>query len=149
MRQFGVHFLGGTIFHCVSKQSLPQLLSEMERHRYEIIYLDGGLITDELTLFQTFRDAIPSEYWFPGGNRTWDGFSDSLNDVLLYHAGDRIALIWTSAEKMLEGKIPLLLYAAQVIDQVVASIQRAEPTWGRALWLRIFLVGEGPNFPQL
>jgi hypothetical protein len=149
MKLFGVSFLNGTTFHCVNKQSLPQLLLELERHRYDLVYLDGSLITDQFTLFQTIRAAIPSEYWFPGGNRKWDSFNSSLDDVLLHHSGDRIAVIWTSAEKMLEGKLPLLLYAAQVIDREAAWIRRAEPPWGRNLWLRVFLVGEGPNFPHM
>jgi hypothetical protein len=149
MRQFGVGFLGGTVFHCVSKQSVPHLREELERHQYELIYLDGGLITDELTLFQAFRAAIPSDHWPPQPNQTWGGFSDSLTDVLLGQAHDKTALIWTSAEEMLEGKLPLLVYAAQVIGETTMYFRESQPTLQREVWLHVFLVDEGPNFPQV
>jgi hypothetical protein len=54
------------------------------------------------------------------------------------------AILWHDAQRLLEGNLPLLLELVEVVKSVGRECYESDPF----VVLQVFLLGDGPNFPD-
>ena len=112
------------------------LLDELEAAGFDVLTLDGSGASDAAGLF-----AAASEQLFHGEPApNWDSFADVLINVVVGVEHDKIALVWTHADKLLEGRLVDLLTAADVLAGTARTSAEIRPTFVT------FFVGDGDAF---
>lgn len=136
------------LLSCVSQADLSELKTLLDREHFTVLEIDGSEVRDARSFFIQATTALPLEPPL-SGVVNWDAFSDSLWQGLDGLAKPRVALIWTGAQQMLEGGLPDLLTAVDVLCDVARSVR--DPLTGVATPTEVllFLVGLGPNFRHL
>jgi hypothetical protein len=137
-------FYNANAFHIGSLSLLEQTLTS---RNIDILYIDGRSITDKASLWaRIVVDLKGAETMQPQG---WDGFNDVLWQGLAAHKADRVALIWTHAERMIEPSFNDFLVAMIVFADIIRAVQTTRHGFPQAMHLQLFLMGEGQMFPQL
>ncbi|PYS30269.1 MAG: hypothetical protein DMF75_16190, partial [Acidobacteria bacterium] len=80
------------------------------------------------------------------GNINWDALTDSLWGGLAELGKERVALIWTNAQRMLEHGLQDLLIANGCFEHIASTMATTKYGISRPIMLVVFLVGEGNNF---
>jgi Barstar (barnase inhibitor) len=126
----------------VSRASQPALEAALRRHGYRLVQLDGREVRDAASFIQRAAIDLP----MPAGvtPRRWSGLVDALWQALSELEEPGIAIVWTDADRMLEGGLGDLLLAADCFTDVARQVYEA-----RELVVKVFLVGDGINFPRL
>lgn len=117
-------------------------------HQYHVFILDGAEVTDEASFFAKVGEQLPQDPTL-GRCPNWDAFIDSVWGGLASLPEDRVALVWTHAERMLEQGLPDLLEAASCFESLAGRLKSRVTDEGcfRPVVLNVFLVGTGDNFP--
>jgi Barstar (barnase inhibitor) len=110
-----------------------------------ILELDGSEVRDKRSLLRQAERDLPFPPDLPP--RGWDGFVDGLWAGLADRDDTAAAIVWTDAQRMLEGALADLLVATRLFATLASQVGTTERGFPRELDLRTFLVGEGPNFP--
>jgi hypothetical protein len=123
------------------------LRAELQKHGFAVYVLDGNSIFDEGSFLRTFARDVPFEVFHPGDlipPVNWNAFGDCLSSGLGSRPETRVAILWDGADRMLDGNLPFLLNAVERITW------EADRVWGYdpPIMLVVFLVGDGPNFPN-
>lgn len=148
MEQFMADFLSGFVFRCVSQNSLPLLRQRLLRLGFQLYELNGSEIHDKWSLFDVMRRDVPAVIHGPLVKPIWDGLADDLWEGLSNQPSDRVAILWLAADRMLETNLPLLVQTIECVCGIAEELARPVEG-GHAVLLRVFLLGEGPNFPDL
>lgn len=124
----------------LSQESLPALQKRLATAGFRVLTLDGAGVRDAATLWAQAARYLPWETAPPP--RSWSGFSDGLWGLLGEVESNSVALLWLNADGMLVGGLGDLLLAADTLTDLARQVyDRSE------MVLKVFLLGEGPNFP--
>ncbi len=126
----------------VSQSDLDNLLDTLQQRGYRVVFLDGSSVISKASLFtQVEKDfPLPEDY---KRVHNWASFEDDLWNMVFSFEEDRIALVWSHVERMLDGGLEDFVMAADVLTGLSRLVYEKE------IDLSIFFVGEGPNFQRL
>jgi hypothetical protein len=128
---------------CVAQVDLAQLEEALAGYGFAVIGLDGKLVRDKATLLaQAEADLPPVEGMRPGN---WDALADYLGNGLAELGEERVALVWTDADQIVQGDLQDLLDGLRVLTGVADAVRAGEGL-PHPIDLMIFLVGDGPGF---
>ncbi len=136
------------IVNLINQASLPHLEAALSDWQYHRVYLKGSEIHDE----QTFLAQAGQDFPMPAGlhPKTWSGFTDGLWEGLGGIKENQVAIIWTHADNMLSGGLSDLIKALDCLTTLARQVYNPTETgFSREMILKIFLVGDGPNFPAI
>jgi hypothetical protein len=131
----------------VDQASQPELEAALRQAGFRICHLDGRDVTDAASFLARAATDLP----MPAGvtPRRWSGFVDALWQALHELEEPGVGIVWIHADRMLEGGLGDLLVIADCFTAVARQVYDAEDGSGRALVLKVFLLGDGANFPRL
>jgi hypothetical protein len=135
------------VFHLFSGRTLPLVQAELRRHGFVCYTMDGRAIQDEGSFLQSFALSVPFEVFHPGDVTpplNWNAFGDCLSSGLGSCQETQVAILWEGADRMLDGNLPLLLNAVEVISWEADRVSRYNPP----IRLLVFLFGDSLNFPD-
>ncbi len=78
-----------------------------------------------------------------GAPTNWSSFGDGLTSMVFELEHPKVALMWTSAHRMLESGLADLLVATDVL------VGNSRLTYAQDITFLTFLLGDGPNFPRM
>jgi hypothetical protein len=148
VERFGRQHVGGFVVHCFSADSAPRARAELLSQGFTVFDLPGEKIQDKRSLFEHISRILPSDGRAPGPGLSWDALVDSLCGGIEERSLPAVGVLWHSAEIALEGNLQLLLDAVQALSDAADNLQHVVSNLGRPTILRLFLIGEGPNFPN-
>lgn len=130
----------------VNQADLDTLTRTLGRLGHQVFVLDGNGVRDGETFLAQAAHDLPlaqrSQY-------DWAGFPDDLWGWLINVEDHEVSIIWSHADNMLNGGLADLLFAVDCIQgaarQVYDPSQSGLP---QEIILRLFLLGEGANFPS-
>jgi hypothetical protein len=126
----------------VSQADLDQLLAKFEGTNYRVVVLNGEAVTSQASLFaQAEKDLPLTEDYNQVHN--WASFEDCLWNMLFSFDEERIVIVWSHVERMLEGGLEVFMTAADVLTGLARRL------YEKQIDLSVFFVGTGPNFPRL
>ena len=106
---------------------------------FRVLRLDGARIRDEPTLLAGF-EALLGRGFAAGG---WDALRDVLPEIVGRSPSGRSCLVWDHVDAMLDGGLPALVMALQLLAEASRDLARRDRQFVT------FLIGEGANFPPL
>lgn len=125
-----------------------KLIEILKLEKFYIIRLNGSYIFDETTFFKEIvTQTIPLDPPL-SGNVHYDALRDSLWGGIEGLHSEKVAIIWSNFNTMLSKGLPDYLKISQCIYNVAEGLN---PDYGAEydVDLKIFLLGEGDNFPIL
>jgi|GEM_PF-1461778 len=130
----------------VNQASQNRLMRTLETWGERVFVLDGSGVHDgETFLVQAARDLPLTQR----ARYHWAGFPDDLWGWLLKVEDQSVSLVWEHADRMLNGGLADLLLAVECISGVARQVyDPSESGFPREMNLRLFLLGEGTNFPE-
>jgi len=108
---------------------------------YRVVELRGENVTDKAGLFSQAARDLPSFGEVAPTN--WSSFGDGLTSMVFELEHPKVALLWTSAHRMLETGLADLLVATDVLVGISRLVYSQEITF------LSFLLGDGPNFARI
>jgi len=131
---------------CVAQVDLAELEEVLRGFGFAVLTLNGKGVRDKATLLaQAEADLPPVEGMRPGN---WDALADYFWNGLLALGEERVALVWTDADQILQGNLQDLLDALRVLGGVADAVREGGGL-PRPTTVLIFLLGAAPGFPSL
>jgi len=131
---------------CVKATSLPRLREWLAAQKFGCACLDAIAISDKASLLGSLGDALKAEVPEGSGWNHWDAAADLAWQSLVGQRRSHFALLILNADAFVRNHFPLLLQALELLIQVGAQTERHKP---HPVRLRVVLVGEGSQFPEL
>jgi len=134
------------LVNLVSQASQERLMRTLEGWGERVFVLDGSVVHDgETFLAQAARDLSLTQR----ARYHWAGFPDDLWGWLLKVEDHDVSIVWAHADRMLNGGLADLLLAVECVSGVARQVyDPSESGFPREMNLRLFLLGEGANFPE-
>jgi hypothetical protein len=133
--------------HAGSMGALEQALRNREA---DVLRLDGTTIVDKESLLAgVAADLAPAADAEDMRPRGWDGLNDLLWQVLAARPTDRVALIWTHADVLMERSLNDFLSGLNVFGDVSRAVRSTGNGFPRVMQFQVFVLGDAPSFPQL
>jgi hypothetical protein len=129
-----------SVLNFLASSDLARACEDLVAWGYHVVRLDGQGVSDQQSLLAQATKDLPGVDAARPVN--WSGLSDGLTDLVFDLEVPKIALMWTSAHRMLEGGLPDLMVAADIL----AGASRM--AYGEDILFLTFLAGDGPNFPS-
>ncbi|CRK84587.1 barstar family protein [Neobacillus massiliamazoniensis] len=136
------------LIRTVNRLSVNKLIEILNVEKFYIIRLNGSNILDEITFFKGIvSQKIPLDPPL-SGNVNYDSFTDSLWGGIEGLHSEKVAIIWSNFNKMLDKGLNDFLKISECICNIAEELI---PENGAEydVDLKIFLLGEGDNFPIL
>ena len=133
------------IYNFVEDSYLNELKEELRQNEYYIYELNGKDITDARSLFAEIKKTLPQDPPL-SGKVNWDAFLDSIWGGLDELGKEKVAIVWTNVENMLESSLPDLVTAIELFRDLALSVSNPDTRISVPVSLTIFLVGDGNNF---
>jgi curved DNA-binding protein CbpA len=134
----------------IGRDSIADLLGSLQYWQYRVFVLDGARVRDSRSFIEAAASflPLPRDIDISG----WDGFEDAMWHAmadLAENRGDRrVAILWTQAHNMLRSGLRDLLLAIDCFRGISAHVGTTEHGFPLAMSLRVFVTGDGPNFPH-
>jgi hypothetical protein len=130
----------------VNQASQESLLQTLETWGERVFVLDGSNVHDGETFLAQAAHDLPLTQ---RAHYHWAGFPDDLWGWLLKVEDQDVSLVWSHADRMLDGGLADLLLAVECVSGVARQVyDPTESGFPREMSLRLFLLGEGANFPE-
>lgn len=130
-----------SVLSLVSITDRDSLRETLSGWGYRVVELRGESVIDRVSLFsQATRDLPSLEEVAP---TNWSSFGDGLTSMVFELEHPKVALLWTSAHRMLETGLADLLVATDVLVGISRLVYSQEITF------LSFLLGDGPNFARI
>lgn len=133
------------VINCVNSSSLQSLDRFLRESGFTVFELNGKQVEDAQSFFAESIKILPQDPQL-NGNINWDAFTDSLWGGLANLGQDRVAIIWTNADRMLEHGLQDLLVASGCFEHIASTMATTKYGLARPVQLLVVLVGEGNNF---
>lgn len=135
---------------CINWHNWRELNDFLTSNEYRVFILDGAEVTDQASFFAKVCEQLPQDPEL-GGYPKWDALVDSVWGGLATLQEERIALVWTHTDRMLEHGLPVLLQAISCFEQLADQLKSRETDEGcsHPAVLQVFLIGGDDNFPML
>lgn len=134
-----------SIVNLINEKYIDELLLNLSEQGYEVLKIDGENIYDAKTFFRTVKEILPFDPPI-SGKVNWDAFSDSLWEGIMNLGNQKVAIVWTKVDNMLEHGLAGLIDAIRSLIDVSTSLYNDVEDTERVS-LIIFLIGKGNNFP--
>ncbi len=138
------HFHEVNGFHL---ESLDFLEQELKIRDVDVLHLDGASVTDKASLVARVAVDLGAAEGLQPVN--WDGFADTFWQVLSARTADRVALVWTHAELMIEQSFNDFLVAITILADTARAVNTTRHGFSHPIQFQVFLMGEGTIFPRL
>jgi hypothetical protein len=137
------------LIRTTNKLSESKLIEILNDENFYIIKLNGQRIYNEVTFFKEIvNQSLPLDPPL-SGNVHYDAFNDSLWGGLSELPSEKVALIWTGFNKMLDKGFNDFLQISQCIYKIAEDLTHIEYGIDHKVDLKVFLIGEGTNFPVI
>lgn len=138
-----IPWLGPGFVYCVSEDAADTLRSDLARHRFNMIALDGTAMTNAAS----FHVEAKTAFGFPDyyGNN-WDAFDECLGEIQLPHP---TAILWSAAEVLASSDLKTFSEAIAQFSRFRDAFKRPNPdAVGVAdpVQLELVLLGRGERF---
>jgi hypothetical protein len=90
----------------------------------------------------TFLGAARAQLFGAEETANWSSFTDQIRNHPVVAGGERVAFVWSHADRMLESGLPDLVTALDILTGV------ARERYGLGSTFAVFLLGDGPNFAE-
>lgn len=147
MEHLSKHNIGTFRVACVASTSADVLRTDLETAGFACYVLDSSSIIDKESflgrLSHGFELSDDSSYRLT----SWDATADLLWQKLMEQPKYKVAIMWRDAHLMLDGRLQLLLDCLEFLLGVAETVERQDVTADcHPVFLRVVLIGEGPNF---
>jgi hypothetical protein len=138
---------GGFAVSCAKTSSLPRLRGWLAAQRFGCASIDARDIRDKDSLLCALGNALKTKD-LPEGSEwhNWDSAIDYAWQSLTAQKRSHFAILILNADALLGELFPLLIQAVELLIDIGDSTIEHGPHRVR---LRIVLVGDGPQFPEL
>lgn len=137
------------LIRAINKLSESKLIEILNDENFYIIKLNGQEVYNEVTFFKEIvNQSIPLDPPL-SGKVHYDAFNDSLWGGLSEIPSEKVALIWTEFDKMLDKGLNDFLQISQCIYKIAEDLTHIEYGIDHRVDLKVFLIGEGTNFPVI
>lgn len=133
---------------CVNEKDFVQLKDELNGYGAESYEINGENIKDIKQFFKSIVNILPLDPPM-SGNVNLDAFIDSLWGGLDNLGADRVAILWTHVNNMLEYGFSDLIKIIDCFESLAVQLATAKFGLSKPIALQIFLIGSGDNFPEL
>jgi len=130
-----------SVLNLVSMSDRDALRETLSGWGYRVVELRGEDVVDKASLFARATGDLPSLEEVAPTN--WSSFGDGLTSMVFELEHPKVALIWTSAHRMLESGLSDLLVATDVL------VGNSRLAYAQDITVLNFLLGDGPNFPRM
>jgi hypothetical protein len=130
-----------SVLNLVSMSDRDALREALSGWGYRVVELRGEDVVDKASLFLRATSDLPSLEEVAPTN--WSGFGDGLMSMVFELEHPKVALLWTSAHRMLESGLADLLVATDVL------VGNSRLAYAQDITFLTFLLGDGPNFPRM
>ncbi len=135
--------LRGYLIHTVdiATESLVEKLSALG---FTIYTIDGLRILDEKTFFEEVARALTFPEYF---GHNWDAWDECLGDFGRSLTADRVAIVWTDADRAMEADAQTFLQAVCDLFRLAmgaSSLKKASPEQPKQV--EVFLLGQRQGF---
>ncbi|MCX7748961.1 MAG: barstar family protein [Clostridia bacterium] len=134
-----------SLINLINENNLNELLIDLSSQDFEVLEIDGDCIYDSKTFFKAVKDSLPFDPPI-SGKVNWDAFSDSLWEGIMNLENQKVAIVWTKAENMLNYGLGGLIDAIRALTDVSTSLYNDAENDKERVTLTIFLIGKGNNF---
>ena len=131
---------------CVAQVDLAELEDVLRGYGFAVLTLHGKTVRDKATLLAQVETDLPHIEGMRPGN--WDALADWFWNLLRVLDGDRVALLWTDADQIVQGDLQDLLDALRVLGGVADAVREGGGL-PRPTAVLIFLLGDARGFPSL
>ena len=130
----------------VNTADLDQLKAALKEWGFQLYELEGRQVRDEESLFdQAAKDWPHPSYLTP---HNWAALADCLWTALVENPTPKVVLLWTEAQNMLQGGLPVLVEGIDVVSSSLKKVGKNSKDPANAYY-RLVVSGDGPNFPPL
>lgn len=137
---------GFALVNCIAAADRDDLASRLAAYGFVSITLYGARVHDKESFLGQAAIDLPCGDLQP---HNWDALADVGWNVLYDLQADRVALVWTDAQNMVNGDLQDFLDAVRVLTDVSRSVLQGSGGFPRRTAFLLFLVGEGPQFRSL
>ncbi|TNF24440.1 MAG: hypothetical protein EP329_24940 [Deltaproteobacteria bacterium] len=128
-----------SVLNYVALEDVEAARAALEAWGYAVVELDGAAVIDRDSLLRQATVDLPGFDEVEPIN--WSGFDDALTGMVFEIDVPKLALVWRGAHRMLDGGLPDLMVAADVMTGVARLV------YSQGAVFIIVLAGEGANFP--
>lgn len=130
---------------CVNQASWAALDEALGRWGHRVFFLSGDQVTDKQSLLAQVERDLP----MPAGlhPHNWDALADCLWGGLAEVSSERVAIVWTHAQTLLEADLQTFLTAVGIFTSLARQVLTTEHGFPHIMELNVFLIGTGSNFP--
>lgn len=137
------------LIRTINKISESKLIEILDDENFYIIKLNGQEIYNEATFFKEIvNQSIPLDPPL-NGDVHYTAFNDSFWGGLSEIPSEKVALIWTNFNKMLDKSLNDFLQISQCMHEIAENLTHLEYGIDHKVDLKVFLIGEGANFPVI
>jgi hypothetical protein len=136
------------LISCVAQAGIAELQRRLGEEGYRVFVIDGREIKDASSFFVNSGKVLPQDPPL-GSAPNWDSWLDSVWGGLDALGAARVALLWTDVDRMQDGGLPELLVAVECFLDLIERLSNPEMRITDSVSLRVFLLGNGRNFPAL
>jgi hypothetical protein len=135
-----------SVLNCVAEQDRSALEQTLTSDMHRIVRLHGRAVQDTASFLAQAAVDFPNTWNLRPHN--WTAFEDILWNLFQQDVteGEDIAFIWTHADKMSRHNMQDFLIAA---DLLVSLARKLLSGGSPSVNLRIFLLGDTPEYPRL
>lgn len=135
------------LLNCLSTTDEPAVRALLAERGFATLELRGEMVRDKAELLDQFAAGLPGVGDLRPHN--WDALADVLWNVLYDLDEERVALVWTGAQTLVESDLQDLLDAVRVVSDVARSVGSASGGFPRQTTFVLVMLGDGPQFRRL
>ncbi|MBN9392629.1 MAG: barstar family protein [Chloroflexi bacterium] len=129
----------------INKSDLARFKDALKELDFQVFELNGEKVRDAESLFeQAARDWPHPPYLTPD---SWPALADCLWTSLVESAHPKVVLLWTEAQNMLDGGLPVLITGIEVVSSNLKNAAKKSKADPAEVYYRLVISGSGPNFP--
>jgi hypothetical protein len=132
------------LINCVNQSALEEVDATLRTWGMRVFYLNGEGIIDKGTLLAQVERDLPMSAGLRPHN--WDALVDCLQGGLNGLTDERVAIVWTHADRLLESDLQDFLIAIRSLTDVARHVYAGGAAFPHEMALYIFLVGASSNF---
>jgi hypothetical protein len=131
---------------CINQRDKGLLIDYLISGGHAVFEIDGRGVTDKMSFIARAIECLPHGM---AVNKNWDALFDSLWVGLSKVEDNRVAILWSCVEEMLDHGLPDLLVALSGLQELAHSIADTKTGFPHSIQMIVVLLGSGTNFPPL
>lgn len=133
---------------CASADDHESIRAVLASSGFTVFELTDGNIANIETFFRAVVRVVPNDPPLSGQPNA-DAFVDSVWEGLRQLGAARIAVLWKSADAMLNGGLQDLFVICDLFQEIARSLTTTYEGRSSPVLFHLILFGSGPNFPRV